>query len=292
MVPMNPVVCEISELGWLVGGSAVTSTISCIGLERVITTIWKKKFTDHERPSVLAYVMATMCWATGASSLFLSVLTTMNDNSVMCYCFAALTTPPLVTYLIIPIYIMMEVWTILCYLYLYLRSRSSYLDFTINTTQHSLAERHQLLNNMETTTLLAPIMILHGFLYVGICCCVTYVRVAVTDITTAANFAVIMLTIQGLETMLHPVLLLIKHKSIRKAAMNLFPFLKRFFRIDTVKPVKVASVKFSTSQGAGPSARASRAPVAKGLVDFRVKPEDHDNILNTVWDSKHAKNGK
>lgn len=274
--------CELSEIVWFLGGTSVTNSISMIGLERVITTIWKRKFFDHDRPSTIAHVMAFMIWASSSGMFFLNLALAYFDEKPLCYCFGMFTIPAWMTFAFSPVFMIMEISTILCFLVLYYMSRSSYLDFTINTTRHCLAERHQLLSNMETSSLLAPVMINHGLVYSGVVISLSYTKLAVDDFPTKIIIANVVLTVQALETVLHPILLLIKHKNMRRAALHYFPFLKRFEKSGGGETA-VTRVK---SIGADRIYKNGRAGCSSGLVDFRVKPEDNDNILNTVWDSK------
>lgn len=288
---MSPFSCQMTEIPWDVCAIGSTHSISFIGIERIITTIWKRKFIDPEHPSQLAYVMVVASWVAGLVSSALLSASTYFVEGPLCYCFVVTAIPPYAQYIIGPSYIAMEIVTISTFVFLYKYSRSTFLDFTINTTRHSLAERHQLLTNMETTLLLTPIMILHGVCYIIGVSAFIIGRTLVVDPATAATYYAALLTFFTAESAVHPIFLLTKHRKLREMACEICIRLMKGQREAKVRTAEAQERESRAIKQFEPVVALSRRlhgrnVISPAVVEYRMRPEDNEQILNSLWEKQ------
>src|SRR5262249_45210606 len=143
------------------------------------------------------------------------------------------------------------------YLFVYQRSRSDYFNFTINTTQHSLANRHRIVNNIKTTVLLMPTVVMHGLIYAILSAAIAYYGIAYPDqgnATFGIDYVLVVNTIAILEAASHPVMLIVRHEHLTKAASKYLPFLKIFIHNEEnhkVATLQSSQIGASTANGAG-----------------------------------------
>lgn len=288
---MSGFACEVSEVAWDISAGSATHSISFIGVERLITTIWKHDYADTGRPSKLATTMAAACWGSGVGISSFMILTALFDANPICFCTAAGALPLYAQFIVCPVYTLLEASTVACFMFLYCHSRSAYLDFTVNTHQHSLAQRHQLMTNMETTLLLAPVMVVHGATYIVVLASFTFIRACVDDLSLASDLSVATVLLMAVETVIHPVFLLTKHKKLQQVAVDCFPSLRHVLTVREDDSVIPSGHLRQPANKKGPvalmRARASgKNIIAPSVVEFRVKPEDNDQILNNLWEKK------
>lgn len=79
-------ICGMAGVTWDMAFTSTTYSISFIGVERVVTTIWEKKYADFGSPSTIAYVMVAICWIGGISIAAIMLLAAFFNQDLLCYC--------------------------------------------------------------------------------------------------------------------------------------------------------------------------------------------------------------
>lgn len=300
LIPVTRFLCTFLEMPAGLFVLAFSFSISGIGIDRLINTVSKDQRIDLDKPSLMGYAMLVSAWCVSFLSCTGTVVFGYFDPSaseVICYCNSILASPTAYSRVIAPVFLLMELFTVFCYLLVYKHSRSSFLSFTINTTQHSLAHRYQTMSNIKTTVLLMPTIVLHGLTYVALCAAISYLAVAVDgqpESLYAINFVMAVGVISLIEGLSHPIWLLARHEHILKAASNYVPFLKRF--LETEDPNRKQLPAKHAARQREPENIIQRKPrlavlptsnkITAGVVSFHVKPEQNNDILAAIWATK------
>lgn len=301
--PMTPAQCGFFELLWDLGSSTAAFSVVCIGIERMRSTVWKRTFADFDRPSAEAYCLLGACWANGIlTPLLLILLSALAQPAQkrLCYCHVVFSTPPYFMYLLVPAYTALETMTLIFYMILYRHSKAEFTNFTINTTRHSLAQRYQMLNNINTIVLLMPTIIIHGACYVFVTAALTYLISMVGEEqnldSKVINYVSLLTNMFSTEPVLQAVLLIVGNRSYRKIALGFFPKLRDRLNGNRIADVggvpAVATLPFRNSDERK-QAKSRRTYTiggsnggSRGIVEFRMGPEVNDDILKSIWNAK------
>lgn len=294
--------CGLIECQLLLILISMMLSIAAIGADRVINTIWQNRHADIDQPSSIAYLMLASCWLGSVLVVIPVAAIGYHDTSsidYVCYCEGAYAAPTAFAYLICPTFVLLELSTVICYLFLYRHSCSTFMDFTINTTQHSLAQRYQMLSNVRTTIHLMPTILVHGLTYFALTTTVAYLGIAKRghkDSTAAMHHMLFVLCATVSEAATHPFLLIARHEYLQKTALTRFPILKKIWcrnkqreanrEISVIQRVNDGG-QARRKHGLGVLQPANR--VSPTVIEFRMKPEDHENILNCIWETKIEK---
>lgn len=264
----------------------ITLSIMAIGIDRLASTIWRRTYVDYGAPTRAGYAMLIACWGisvTMSCGILLYSFLDHDGQKAICYCHSWLSLPLYFTYLACPAFTFLDVSTMVCYVYLYYESRSVYMKFDIYSTEHSLTERHQILSNMKTTALLMPSLIMHTSSYAVVTTAILIIRVTMDKYgegTSYINCTLLFTNLVAVEAACHPLLFMTRCPSVAKVARRYLPSWCK--RLSSRKRKTV--IQRGKTQ---PAPRFALFHTSKPhLVDFRVKPQLHDDILKAIWDTK------
>lgn len=169
------------------------------------------------------------------------------------------------------LYVCLEVTVVFVYWYVYHRNCTDYADFTINTARHNLHERFQMLNNVQTTRMLLPVVIVHALFFTIFLSTITFVR-SIYDESDLTHINLLLITFHLIvvEMIIQPILIIRRNEHLKKIAHELCPFLGIFWGKNT-----------SCDSDKNECTIAETA-----VIDYRMKPETHQDILDQIWSAK------
>lgn len=168
-------------------------------------------------------------------------------------------------------YVCLEVTIVFVYWYVYHRNCNDYANFTINTARHNLHERFQMLNNVQTTRMLLPVVIIHALFYTTFLSSITLIR-SIYDETALANVNLLLIIFHIIivEMIIQPILIIRRNEHLKKVAHDICP--------------KLALLWGERNVCGNDKQECTLADTT--VVDYRIRPETHQDILDQIWSAK------
>lgn len=304
---MNRVLCIIIQIPYAISSIALLSGMIFIGFERLWST-WNKNLSDIESTSWRIIFAQIMVWF---GSFVIYALEMLVDQDLVqhtvCYCYFPIIMSPAAGVFTNVIFIGTQTLNIVIYFFVYCKNKNVLFQFTMNTAQHSLSERFVMWSNVKASKMLLPISLVDAITY-DIIIIINYsLRSTYSKLTDGyLNITLFNHCVLICDTVLQPILLLRYNNALKDIAQTTYPKLYRIFGAEKPElnvhqqmqlsgPKSIVSVREqrSTNSNAGNTAKNSVGPSTclgdKNIVDFRIRPEHHQDMLKQMWEGADTK---
>lgn len=299
-------ICETVEIPYAVSTLALLLSMIFIGFERLWST-WKKNLPQAENIGCVRVWIQVLIWVSSVSLYALMIIIDPEPGTKKtCYCYYPMLLSPDGTTIHQTFIIGTQSLNMVIYFIVFWCNKKQLFEFTLNAARHNLTERFVMWSNVKATKMLIPASISHAFTYDFVILFSFSARKIFPDITPDASLCVTGFTfcILCLDTMLHPILCLRYNESLRDIAIQRYPKISLFIG----KPKGVLEKSFDNKTDdrncemkvvdnkLPPTDRKSKqyqmSTGTKTIIEYRVKPEHHQDILNDMWNDAGKKNYK
>uniref|UniRef100_A0A915IPA4 G-protein coupled receptors family 1 profile domain-containing protein n=1 Tax=Romanomermis culicivorax TaxID=13658 RepID=A0A915IPA4_ROMCU len=214
-------ICALIELPFHVCSLALILSITGIGIERFSATIKQK--SDSEKPGRGTKTILIGIWLVAFGNIIAGYLYAYANQTIMCYCHLSLVTTQRIFAVNTMFYVFIEISVLFLFWYVYYRNCKDYCNFTINTARHNLHARFQMINNVETTRTLLPVVVVHALFWTAYLLSLTFVR-NFLDIKQQAmlkiNCMLAVYHLLPLEMLIQPLLIVRRSEHLKKVALE------------------------------------------------------------------------
>lgn len=296
--------CQLSHILHDMCQVAWTSSLALIGIERLWNNLMHN-FSEQERPTLLAYSLLCLCWLIGLGMHGIMtglVITAVEEEQPICFCHSIFARPFASLCFSLGTCIAGYIIIVITYTVLYKRSVHALLIFGQRRlgkrpSHNSLTERYHLAKNVRLCQLLWPSLIIKFCIDVLTSVGSIWVRISRSEILQISGYnhddmdyifyTLVITNFLVLDTLCHPLLLTARDGRLRRMTLNTYPFLNRCVQAgEENSDMQQHSIEEVTQlSGPGRLRFRRRSPTGETLelVDYRMNPEQHDNILNAMW---------
>lgn len=246
-----------------------------IGVDRFLATLnysWRHKIEQDETSTVVMKCFVVLLWFNGLVTQSIYVHKSFRSPSAeyaLCFCSMVFLTgyQNLITFTLITLTI--KLLTLALFGYVFYISKTLYLKFSINTAAHNLQERFQLSNTIKATTTLLPFLITHAVF--NSCFLIIFFILtqtgAIKNDVSGINLTICFYIVASIDITFAPFWWIKYNDNLKYLAVKHFSVMKYLMKKPMLnsKCNKIYSYK----------------------VDYRVKPEEANDILQVIWSTKN-----
>lgn len=315
---MNRKTCIIISLPYAISTIALLNSMVFIGIERLRSTV-NKNLSNIEIVGWRIISAQALIWIASCCVYALTMLLEQEKAlSTVCYCYFPMIMSSSAAILNNALFIGTQTLNMLIFCFVYWKNKKVLFEFTMNTARHSLSERFVMWANVKASKMLIPNSIVHAFTYDIVITTNYLLRSSFPRLTDdylcIQLFLFIMLCT---DTMLHPILCLRFNFSLQEIAASFYPKLsyiigyRRTFEEAKVEndtdsknvhhkqskdvnllphPHQHSSLHVANVQYSLPPSKSQHSSLgAKKIVEFRVAPEHHQDLLKQMWETSDGK---
>lgn len=294
-------VCGTVEALYAVPTFALLLSMIFIGFERFWST-WKKNLSQIETVGWQVISAITIIWVTGAIIYIIEVtIVDVLIKPITCYCYYPMILAPDGSVLNNSTIIGTQTLNMIIYFFVYWKNKRLLFEFTLNTARHSLSERFIMWANVKATKMLIPASVVHALSYDAVVALLYFTNKRLVILSPDDYLALVVFShcVLCLDILLHPILCLRNNAPLKQIVKNWYPKISCFIERST--PVDRSlddalyecgkdAVHFKKNSIHSPNYRPATG--IKSIVEYRVNPEHHQDILNQVWDLSGRRNLK
>lgn len=288
---MSRTTCIIISTLYGISAYGLPISVMFIGCERLYST-WKKNLAQVERMTVGLINAQLSIWVISAL-VYVCVTTTDSQFTAksICYCYYPMILGPGGGVLTNVVLVGTQSVNVVIYAFIYWKNRQNLFEFTLNTARYSLSERFIMWANIKTTLMLLPVSLLHALSNSIVTITNRLLRESfnykVNDEYLCATLGIF--CFMTIDTLGHPILCLKFNSSLKKIAAKFYVQLCCFCNKKTAKAVKIhplntvaASVHLIRQRSFNPVVNV-RQSFNRPIIEYRIKPEEHQDILLEMW---------
>ncbi len=277
---IRPFGCALAQTPFLVSALCIIISVACICTERALAMFFGWTDNDNQSSTFGLRLVIAASWILPLSVVTLSVISyPVSYRNYICYCHAVLAVPKEILKGLIGVCITVDILALILCVLVLIWNNHQLNSFGINrATRHSLAQRFQLSNNVETTTALFPVVILHSL---GITTTFSvwsylqktlafHVSVGSTNLLLGSHFPTLVFLI------LFPVVCMAQHRHLNRFVYEKFPRLAPYMAGPRKFPVRRAGRTMSMT--------AADITSANPVVSFHAGPDDAQLIIDQFWE--------
>lgn len=287
--------CAIIEIPYGVVTMVLHLSMISIGFERLWAT-WKKNLAQTDKIGWKLVSALVVIWILSISIYTINMTVGEKEwGKKMCYCYYPMLLQSGVANNVI--IIGTQTTNMIIYFIVYWKNKKLLFEFTLNAARHNLSERFIMWSNVKTTKMLIPASISHAVTYDIVLMSMQVVKAIFPDITNDMSLCVSIFTIilLCLDTLLHPIFCLQHNEALRDIAVKFYPKLRYIVGSSTIEGektrcTKTTDTKIETKENdqnkANPKAKRYQTQTSTGIkkiIEFRVKPDQNQDILNQMW---------
>lgn len=294
---LDRIICIIIDAPYALCAFTLPTSMVFIGFDRLWST-WKKNLPRCETIKAYMMIMLFLAWTVSIVIYIGSMVIDQHLTSKnMCYCYFPMATSPNGSMVFNVILTISQSFNIIIYIIVYVLNKRSLLSFTANTARYNLTERFIMWGNIKATVMLIPPSLLHAasiyFVLTTLAILRDFFHFKLSDNYLIALTG--MACAMCLDTLLHPILCLIYSKSLNEVGEKIYPnvfcWIIRWKSPEARHGKRAVSVigqstKLATiSSKKQQSLRADPSVKGRAVVEYHLKPEQHQDILEQMWNN-------
>lgn len=260
-------------------------SVTFIACERLYST-WKKNLAQVDRISADIVAAQVAVWTIGILVYVAVMFLDTDVSKTVCYCYFPMLIGPSGGVMTNTVLIGTQSINVILYAYIYWKNKQNLFEFTLNTARYSLSERFVMWASVQTTLMLLPVSLLHASTTVIVTVSNRLLREAynykVTSEYLCATIGV--LCLMAVDSLGHPLLCLKFSKALQEIAAKFYPKIFCCIRKSDVEDLTVNTVATSVRQkNFYPVTNVHRSHFNRPIIEFRIKPEQHRDMLIEMW---------